>query len=133
VTRRQGKVSKQERRDQREQAARRRRLRNRAIHIAIWGGLGLLAALWSIDRSGPQELADAEVISTQQYQHVTQGSAPHFHTRATILIEESVEAVVDRAPAMQRGQTIQVWVRRGRISGHPYFQELPAGLSPEQF
>ncbi len=127
MTRRQAPISKKERREQAQRSAIKRRLLKRSIWIGLWGVIVLAACLWTYDRSGPQELVQAEVIHTQQYQHVTQSSGAHSHTRATIRIEDAVEAALERAPNVQRGQKVQVWIRRGRISGRPYFQELSAG------
>ncbi|MEE8537193.1 MAG: hypothetical protein V3S71_04245 [Acidobacteriota bacterium] len=124
MTRRQGPISKKELREQRQHAAIKRRLIKRSLWISIWGVVGLAVGLWAYDRSGPQELVQAEVTRTQQYQHVTQGGGAHSHTRATIRIEDWVEAALERAPNVQRGQKIQVWIRRGRLSGRPYFQEV---------
>ena len=129
MTRRQTPISKKERREERQRAAIKRRLVKRSIWISVWGVIGLAVGLWAYDRTGPQELVQAEVIRTQQYQHVTQGAGAHSHTRATIRIEDSVEAALERAPDVQRGQKIQVWIRRGRISGRPYFQEVAVGAN----
>ncbi|MEE9218398.1 MAG: hypothetical protein V3U98_04965 [Acidobacteriota bacterium] len=117
-------LSRQERRLLRERQARVRRLRKLAVRIAVVGGLALLAGLWIFDHSGLEEVVEAEVIRTQRWRHSPQGGQTHFHNRATLLIEGLSEHTIDQAPEFQRGQRVPVWIRRGRISGRPYFQEL---------
>ena len=80
-------------------------------------------ALWMVDADGPNEVVEAEVIRTTRWKHVTaKGSHPHL--RATILIDGSSEEVIEKADGYSAGDTIRVWIRRGRISGWPYFSDV---------
>jgi hypothetical protein len=49
------------------------------------------------------------------------------------VIEGLSEASLDRADGYQRGQRVPVWIRRGRISGRPYFLDVvkPGEVEPE--
>lgn len=118
------KPSKQERREQRRRAARRRLWLRRGRRMGVATAVLAVPILWAIDRSGPQEMVDAEVTETRRQRHVTQGQKPHSHTVATILIEGLNETELDRADGYQRGQRIPVWIRRGRVSSWPYFLDL---------
>lgn len=127
-----GRLSKRERAERRRQLARQRLLWRR---VRAWGIVGVLIGipvLWGYDCTGPEELVQAEVVSTQRWRHVT-GSGPHTHIRATLLIDGLSKATIDRADGYERGDWIPVWVRRGRVTGWPYFQDLaqPDEQAPE--
>lgn len=89
-------------------------------------------ALWAFERSGPRELAEAEVTGTRHWRHTPKTGRSHRHTAAMLRIEGLDEATVDRAPDYVRGQRVPVWIRRGRLSGWPHFLALaqPAELEP---
>jgi hypothetical protein len=59
--------------------------------------------------------------------------ASYSHIAATLKIEGLSEANLDRADGYQRGQRVPVWIRRGRISGRPYFLDIvkPGEVEPE--
>lgn len=85
----------------------------------------VVPALWAFDRSGPEELVDAEVTETRLWRHVPQdGRKPHPHTVATLRIEGLTDVSIEKADGYERGQRIPVWVRRGRITGRPYFTDV---------
>ncbi len=125
--------SKRKRHDERRRLARRRVLMRRAR----WGGavVLLLAAsgLWAFENSGPQERVDAEVTETRRWQHFPQVGKPHPHVAATLEIEGLSETTLDRTDGYERGQRVEVWIRRGRISGWPYFLDVvkPGELAVE--
>ena len=82
-----------------------------------------IPAVWAFENAGSQELVDARVIETRLRKHYTDAGA-HSHTSATLQIEGLSEAVLDRADGYERGQQVPVWIRRGRISGWPYFLDV---------
>lgn len=116
--------SKQQRREQRHRAARRGRLLTQLRRAAIVASLLAIPGLWAFDRSGPQVTVDAEVIETRRWRHTAQDGTSHPHLSATLKIEGLSEATLDRADGYQRGQRVPVWIRRGRISGWPYFLDI---------
>lgn len=104
--------------------ARRRRLRRRALQSLVPLVVVLVPILWAFDCTGPEEIVKAEVIRTQRWRHITRQTGPHTHIRATLLIEGRSKTTIDQGDAYQRGQWVPVWIRRGRLSGWPYFEDL---------
>ncbi len=105
-------------------AARRARGERLALRLALLLALVSPALLWAWDRSGPQEIAWAEVVETRRWRHAAPGEAPHAHLRAILVVEGVRRVVLDRADGLRRGQRIPVWVRRGRLTGRAYFLDL---------
>jgi hypothetical protein len=124
--------SKHERREQRRRAARQRLLWKRARLAGIGAAVLAVPLLYAFEHAGSQELVDAEVIETRLRRHYGSG-APHSHTSATLQIEGLSEASLDRADGYERGQRVPVWIRRGRLSGWPYFLDVakPAEIEDE--
>jgi hypothetical protein len=120
------------RREQRSRAARRQRLLTKGRRLGVVAAILAALGLWAFEHSGRQELVDAEVIETRRWKHFNTGSE-HPHTSATLQIEGLSEVTLDRADGYQRGQRIPVWIRRGRISGRPYFLDVvkPGEVKPE--
>ncbi len=117
------KGSKQRRAEQRRRAARLRKWRRRSIRFG-WVLLILLPpALWAFDRAGPDEIVQAVVIRTSRWTHFANNGS-HPHQRATLLLEGRTEMVIQKADDYTRGQQVPVWIRRGRLSGWPYFENL---------
>jgi len=117
------KGSKRRRAEQRRRAARLRKWRRRSIRFG-WVLLILLApTLWAFDRAGPDEIVQAVVIRTRLWDHVTKDGS-HPHQRATLMLEGRTEKVIQKADNYTRGQRVPVWIRRGRLSGWPYFENL---------
>ncbi len=77
--------------------------------------------LWQVDRTGAEEIVQAEVLETRIWQHRETGGGSHTHVRATLEIEGLVRATLDRAAGLQPGQTVSVRIRRGRLTGRLYF------------
>ncbi len=105
--------------------------------VGIGAAVLAIPALYAFEHNGSQELVDAEVIETRLRRHYGSG-APHSHTAATLQIEGLSEAAIDRADGYERGQRVPVWIRRGRLSGWPYFLDVAkpaevedAGVSQE--
>jgi hypothetical protein len=96
----------------------------RARRAAIVVGLLAIPALWAFERSGPQEIVEAEVTETRRWRHYTAAGKSHPHLAATLQIEGLSDTTLDRADGYVRGQRVPVWIQRGRISGWPYFLDL---------
>jgi hypothetical protein len=128
-----GRVNKQQRREQRQRVAQRRVLLARGRKLGIIAAILMIPGLWALERSGPQESVDAEVIETRRWRHTAQNGTSHPHISATLKIEGLTEAHLERADGYQRGQRVPVWIRRGRITGRPYFLDLvkPGEGEPE--
>jgi hypothetical protein len=118
------KPSKQERREVRRRDAKRRKLKNRTRRIGIAAAVLAVPGLWAFECSGPEELAEAEVIGTRRWRHYVEDGTSHPHTSATLKIEGLSEATLERADDYERGQRVLVWVRRGPLSGWPYFLDV---------
>jgi hypothetical protein len=119
-----------QRRSKRErQAARQREARARWRKTLLRRG-GVLApvlalpVLWLVDCTGQEETVQAEVLRTRLWRHVPQGGQAHTHTSATLVIEGLTEATLERGDGLERGQRIPVRIRRGRLTGWPYFGGL---------
>jgi hypothetical protein len=118
------KTTKQERREKRRRAARHRAWARRRRRAGLAAAVLAVPALWAFDRSGPQELVDAEVTETRLWRHVPREGRSHPHTAATLMIEGLTEASVEKADNYERGQRVAVWIRRGRLTGRPYFLDV---------
>jgi hypothetical protein len=121
-------TSKRERRETRRRRASLHARRRRFIRAGIVALVLLPAALWAFDLSGPEEIVEAQVLQTRFWRHRPANARPHNHTRAILIIEGLNEVNLDQADGLSRGQRVSVWIRRGRLSGYPYFQEV---VSPE--
>ncbi len=113
--------SKRERQEARRSAARARRRLTGTRRAGILVVVLLLPLLWVVDCMGPEETVQAEVLRTRLWRHVPQGGQAHMHTSATLVIEGLTEATLDRADGLARGQRFPVRIRRGRLTGWPYF------------
>jgi len=116
--------NKRERREERRQAAHRRVLLQRARRAGLVALLVAIPSLWAFEHSGPESRTEAEVTETRLWRHFPQGGESHTHVAATIRIEGLSEARLERADDYERGQRLQVWIRRGRISGWPHFLDV---------
>jgi hypothetical protein len=128
-----GRSTKQQQREQRRRAAEHRVLLARGRKLGIIAVILMIPGLWALERSGPQESVDAEVIETRRWRHTAQNGTSHPHTSATLKIEGLSEAHLERADGYQRGQRVPIWIRRGRITGRPYFLDVvkPGEVEPE--
>jgi len=118
------KLSKQERREARYREAQRRQLKKRLRRIGIAAAVLAALGLWAWEYSGPEELVEAEVIETRRWRHQADDGSSHPHISATLKIEGLTDATLKRADGYERGQRVLVWVRRGPISGWPYFLDV---------
>ncbi len=118
------KLSKQERREVRRREARRRQLKSWLRRIGIAAAVLAVLGLFFLEYSGPEELVEAEVIETRRWRHQADDGSSHPHISATLKIEGLSETTLERADSYERGQRVLVWVRRGPISGWPYFQDV---------
>ncbi|MGD8376262.1 MAG: hypothetical protein PVF68_08980 [Acidobacteriota bacterium] len=89
--------------------------------MGVWilAGAVLALAFYYIDRSGETETLEAVVVETGTYPHTTRSGA-HTHTEATVEYEGH-RYTVRPADNLRTGETLQVKIRRGRITGYPYF------------
>ncbi len=117
-------LSKQQRREARQRDARRRKLKSRLRRIGIAAAVLAVLGLWGFEYSGPEELVEAEVIETRRWRHQADNGTSHPHISATLKIEGLSEAKLERADNFERGQRVLVWIRRGPISGWPYFLDV---------
>lgn len=127
-------ISKRERREERRRVGRRRKLQKRLL----WGGLAVallaLLVLLQFNRAGPEEVVQAEVVDTRIWSHRGNDGRNHTHQRVTLEIEGLVRTTLERGDGLERGQTVPVRIRRGRLTGRPIFidREQPAaGLDEE--
>jgi hypothetical protein len=119
-----GRPTKQQRREERRRAGRRRRLLNRLRRTGIFAAVLAVPGLLALECFGPEEIVEAEVIKTRPWRHFAADGTSHDHTTATLQIEGLSETTLQRADGYQRGQRVSVWIRRGRISAWPYFQDI---------
>jgi hypothetical protein len=132
--RREQKLSKRERREARQRAARGRRLRARLIGGGLAVALFLALGLWQVDRWGTEEIVEAEVVETRIWSHRGTDGRIHTHQRVMLEVEGLVRVPLARADDLERGQTIPVRIRRGRLTGRPYFMDRESvdAADPEQ-
>jgi hypothetical protein len=116
--------SKQERREARRRDARHRKLKIRLRRAGIAAAVLAALGLWALEYSGPEELVEAEVVETRRWRHQKDDGTSHPHIAATLKIEGLSETTLQRADSYERGQRVLVWVRRGPISGWPYFLDV---------
>ena len=119
--------NKRQRAEARRRAAEQKAANTKLKRYALIAFAIIVPLLWWVDRRGPEEIVSAEVIQTQSYQHVNEKSGPHTHLRATILIDGRAEEDLQRADNYVRGQQLEVWIRRGRISNYPYYIDIVRG------
>lgn len=117
-------LSKQERREERRREARRRQLKSRLRRAGIAAAVLVALGLWALEYSGSEELVEAEVVETRRWRHQVDDGTSHPHISATLKIEGLREVTLKRADGYERGQRVLVWVRRGPISGWPYFLDV---------
>ena len=117
-------LSKEDRRQQRRRAAMRRRRLARLRRAGVVAALLAVPGLWALERSGPQEMVQAEVVETRLQRHFVADGSSHTHTGATLKIEGLSETTLERADGYERGQRVPVWIRRGLITRWPYFLDV---------
>ncbi len=131
-------VSKREQREVRRRAARRRKLRAWLLRGGLLAALGVALGLWQLDRRGPEEVVEAEVVGSRVWSHRGADGRMHTHQRVTVEIEGLVRATIDRGDDLELGQFVPVRIRRGGVTGRAYFvgleavQEQPEDGEPAQ-
>ncbi len=115
-------------------SAKSRRIRRRIRWIAILVLIGGAIGLYVYDYRVPLETIPGTVASTRTYPHKPRGGNQHTHTEAVLDYEGSRHTVA-RADGVEEGQSVEVDVRRGRLSGRLRFvafrqiaSDGPAGL-----
>lgn len=98
--------------------------RGRRYGLFILGIPTLALAFYLVDRTGPVETIAGSVAETSSYLHSgTDGSGEHSHWTA-VLEYEGHRFKLDRADQYQKGDAVSVEVRRGRLTGYPYFVQV---------
>ena len=128
------KLSKRERREARQRAARGRRLRARLIGGALAAAVLFALGFWQVDRWGTEEIVEAEVVETRIWSHRGTDGRIHTHQRVVLEVEGLVRVTLSRADDLERGQTLPVRIRRGRLTGRPYFvdRETTDAAAPDR-
>jgi len=116
--------TKRQRSEARRRVAQQRATNSKLVRFGLLSLVVIVPGLWWFDHTGPQEIVDAEVVDTQRYNHVNQASGPHTHIRATLLIDGRAKEVIPKADRLERGQHLEVWIRRGRLTNYPYYFDL---------
>ena len=93
--------------------------RGRNLGMWILGGAVAALAFYYVDRSGAVENIDAVVVDTGTYTHTT-ADGSHDHREATVEYEGH-RYTIQPADNIQLGGSVRVTIRRGRITGYPYF------------
>ncbi len=117
-------LTKREQRETRRRDAQRRKLNSRVRRLGIALAVLAVLGLWVWEYRSPEELVEAEVIETHRWRHQADDGSSHPHIAATLKIEGLSEATLSRADSYEPGQRVLVWVRRGPISGWPYFLDV---------
>jgi hypothetical protein len=115
---------KRERQQERQRAAALRRRRRRLQRGGIVATVVLIPFLWILDRTGAEEVVDARVVRTRPWRHRPQDGTPHTHSNATIVIRGLNKVMLRQADGLEEGERVPVRIRRGRLTGWPYFMEL---------
>lgn len=103
-------------------ASRAEKQRRGRLYGLLFLGLPALAlAFYAVDRTGTTETLSGTVVKTSTYLHSgrdTQGE--HSHVSA-LLEYEGHRYRLEPGDRFQQGQAVSVEIRRGRITGFPYF------------
>ena len=98
-----------------------RRRRGRYIGWVVLGTPALAFLIYQVDRSGPLETVDGMVVETRSYTHnAGDRQGPHTHVEA-VLEYEGHRHTVRPGDRFRQLDPVQVEVRRGRLTGYPYF------------
>ena len=98
-----------------------KRRRGRTYGFIVLGLLLAALAFYYLDRSGASETISGTVVETSSYVHSgTDAQGEHSHISA-VVDYEGHRQTVEPGDRFQQGQAVSVEVRRGRITGYPYF------------
>ena len=97
-----------------------RKRRGRNIGLWILGAIVLAFVFYYIDSSGATETVNGVVVKMGTYDHGTR-QGTHTHSEATVEFEGH-RYTIRPASNLNLGDPVSVTVRRGRITGYPYFE-----------
>jgi hypothetical protein len=114
--------SKQTKKKTARHLSRAEKRRRGRIYGLIFLGIPTLAfVFYLVDYSGPREVLQGTVVETSSYTH-SGGDRAGEHTHVAAVLEyEGSRYTLKPGDRFRRGDRISVEVRRGRITGHPYF------------
>lgn len=113
-----GKTTGKKPRAGRSRVSRKRRGRN--VGLWILGAIVLAAAFYYIDQGSTEDTLDGVVVDLGTYSHST-NSGRHTHTEAVVECEGR-RYKVRPADNLSLGDPVAVTIRRGRLTGYPYFE-----------
>lgn len=96
-----------------------RNRKGRSLGLWVLGAIVLGFAFYYLDRSGPVETVEGVVVDTGTYVHGTR-SGSHTHNEAVVEYEGR-RYTIRPADNLGLNDPVAVTVRRGRITGYPYF------------
>ncbi len=98
-----------------------KRRRGRIYGFVVLGLLTMALAFYYMDRSGASETLSGIVVETSSYVHSGRDAqGEHSHVSAVIEFEGHRQKV-EPGDRFRQSQVVSVEIRRGRISGYPYF------------
>ena len=98
-----------------------KRRRGRIYALIVLGLLTVAVALYYVDRSGASETLSGTVVQTSTYMHSGRDArGEHSHVSAVIEFEGHRQKV-EPGDRFRQSQVVSVEIRRGRITGYPYF------------
>ena len=98
-----------------------KRRQGRTYGFIVLGLLTMALAFYYVDRSGASETLSGTVVETSTYMHAGRDAqGEHSHVSA-VLEYEGYRHKVEPGDRFQQSQVVHVEIRRGRITGYPYF------------
>ncbi len=98
-----------------------KRRRGRLYGFLVMGSMALALAFYYVDRSGASETLSGFVVETSTYLHSGRDArGEHSHVSAVIEYEGH-RLKVEPGDRFRQNQVVSVEIRRGRITGYPYF------------
>ena len=98
-----------------------KRRRGRIYGFIVLGLLTMVLAFYYVDRSGASETLSGTVVETSTYLHNGRDArGEHSHVSA-VLEYEGHRHKVEPGDRFRQSQVVSVEIRRGRITGYPYF------------
>ncbi len=98
-----------------------KRRRGRIYGFIVLGLLTMALAFYYVDRSGASETLSGTVVGTATYMHSGRDArGEHSHVSAVVEYEGH-RRKVEPGDRFTQSQVVSVEIRRGRITGYPYF------------